>query len=99
VLALGAGYSVLWNPRTEGVTYVILSPVVGLFAAWALEANPRSPAGWLCAAIALILGVSHLLTPGKWNTWMRPAVTLVFLAWLVRRVLQARPAPGGPGPT
>jgi hypothetical protein len=99
VLALGAGYILLWSPRTEGVTYVILSPVVGLFAAWALEADPRSRAGWLCIAIALVLGVSHLLTPGKWNTWMRPAVTLVFLGWLVPQLVLGRPpAPADPGP-
>jgi hypothetical protein len=94
VLALGAGYILLWNPRTEGVTYVILAPVLGLFAAWALEATPRSPAVWVCTGTALVLGVGHLLTPGKWNTWMRPAVTLLFLGWLVGRLLRTDGPPG-----
>jgi hypothetical protein len=43
-------------------------------------------------AIALVLAVSHLLTPGKYNPWMRPAVTLVFLAYVGALVLR-RPSP------
>ena len=93
LLALGAGYILLWNPRTEGVTYLILVPALGVLADRALAADRRSPAGWLCVAIALVLAVSHLLTPGKYNPWMRPAVTLVFLAYVVTLVLRRRSRP------
>jgi hypothetical protein len=88
VLALGAGYILLWNPRTEGVTYLILAPALGVLADWALAADRRSPAGWLCVAVALLLAVSHLLTPGGFNSWMRPAVTTVFLAYVAALLLR-----------
>jgi alpha-1,2-mannosyltransferase len=90
LLALGAGYILLWNPRTEGVTYLILAPALGVLADRALAADRRSAAGWLCVAVAGVLAVSHLLTPGKYNPWMRPAVTLVFLAYVVGLVLRSR---------
>jgi hypothetical protein len=90
VLALGAGYILLWNPRTEGVTYLILVPALGVLADWALAADRRSAAGWLCVAIALLLAVSHLLTPGGFNSWMRPAVTLAFLAYVTGYLLRPR---------
>jgi hypothetical protein len=99
LLALGAGYILLWNPRTEGVTYLILAPALGVLADRALAADRRSAAGWLCVAIAIVLAVSHLLTPGKYNPWMRPAVTLVFLAYVAGLLVRAprRGTPGLPG--
>jgi hypothetical protein len=93
VLALGAGYILLWNPRTEGVTYLILVPALGVLADWAWTADRRPAAGWLCVAIALFLAVSHLLSPGGFNPWMRPAVTVVFLAYLAGLLLRARTPP------
>jgi len=36
--------------------------------------------------------VSHLLTPGKFNTWMRPAATVMFLAYVLALAL-GRPVP------
>jgi hypothetical protein len=92
LLVLGACYILLWNPRTEGVTYLILVPALGVLADWALAADRRSRAGWLCVAIALVLAVSHLLTPGKYNPWLRPAVTLVFLAYVVGLILGSTPS-------
>jgi hypothetical protein len=92
LLVLGACYILLWNPRTEGVTYLILVPALGVLADWTLAADRRSRAGWLCVAIALVLAVSHLLTPGKYNPWLRPAVTLVFLGYVVGLILGSTPS-------
>ncbi len=95
ILALGAAYILLWNPRTEGVTYLILTPAVAWLGVRALEggrAGPGAAGAWLCVGAAAVYGVSHLLTPGKFNNWMRPGATLLVLGYLAALVL--RPAAG-----
>lgn len=90
-MLLAAWYLLLFNPRTETNTYVLLSPFVGILVASA-AVDAKSPArfSWL-AAYALVLccenwGPLHNLT----NLWLKAAATLVFGGFLIRDVLAGR---------
>jgi hypothetical protein len=90
-MLLAAWYLLLFNPRTETNTYVLLAPFVGILVASA-ALDSKTPARFLgLAAFALILccenwGPLHKLT----NLWLKAAATLVFGGFLIRDILSGR---------
>jgi alpha-1,2-mannosyltransferase len=93
LLGLSAGYLMLFNPRTESNSYVILAPAVAVLAARFLAVESRR-VGWLLAALALGLGNAGMGNP-IWpltKLWLKPIVALAFLGWIFHRILRCRPA-------
>jgi alpha-1,2-mannosyltransferase len=88
--AFAACYMMLFSPRTEANTYVVLVPFVALSAAIALLAARDRRTFLLLALLALALGSDnygrafHALT----SPWFKPLVAVLFSLWLLRRVLQ-----------
>jgi alpha-1,2-mannosyltransferase len=85
VLGFAAGYLMLFNPKTEANSYVILSPIIALPAAVLLSLidRPRAAGG--------LYFLSFLLICDAWayhatENWLKPIVGLVVLALLVRFV-------------
>src|SRR3989304_8373190 len=46
LLAMASCYLMLFNPRTENTSYVLLGPSLAVFAAWAFLVDRRSAIGW-----------------------------------------------------
>ncbi len=94
--ALGAAYLMIFNPRTEGVTYVVIAPAIALFSA--LEVSKPGNAAWRRAlgiafiALAILMMFVHELMPrgGEYARWalgrkdmiVRPSITILFYLWL-----------------
>jgi len=84
VLALGMAYLMLCNPRTELGNYMGMAAVIGLF----MVQGPTRP--WL-GAVILAMGTQAY---GNWifrptDVWLKPALCLIFTAWLAATVIQA----------
>jgi alpha-1,2-mannosyltransferase len=107
--ALGADYLMLFNPRTETCSYVLLGPFV---AALAIVCARQPGRKWFCCALgaaAVLLACDafpkiddtfdfHLLT----DRWLKPLIALLFLPVLVRFIFErknrAAHAAGAPAP-
>lgn len=93
LLGLSAGYLMIFNPRTESNSYVILAPAIAVLAARFLAVE-SSRVGWVLAALALALGNAGMGNP-IWpltKLWLKPVVALVFLGWIFHRIVRRRPA-------
>ena len=93
LLGLSAGYLMLFNPRTESNSYVILAPAIAVLAARFLAVE-SSRVGWVLAALALALGNAGMGNP-IWpltKLWLKPIVALAFLGWIFHRIFRRRPA-------
>lgn len=99
-MLLAAWYLLIFNPRTETNSYVMLAPFAGALAASA-ALDPKSLRRFLAlAAFALILscenwGPLHKLT----NLWLKAAAGLVFGGFLIRDVFSGRDPLGLPSPS
>jgi hypothetical protein len=94
--ALAASYLLLFNPRTENNSYLMLSPAIAVFSvrAWFVEGR-AAKAAWLCAAaVAIFAGHDFcaVVTPQSEVVWVCPLVGLAFAAALIRDVTTARAA-------
>lgn len=88
-MLLAAWYLLLFNPRTETNSYVLLAPFVGALVARAAVDSGSLKRFLALAVFALVLscenwGPLHKLT----NLWLKAAGTLVFGGFLVRDVLR-----------
>ena len=103
LLTFGAIYLVLFNPRTEGLSYVILGVPVALWAARELL-DARWPRDWRVAsgvflvAFCLSMQFSTQITGGEKNYWVRPLGAALFAALVIAelaigRSRWVRPAP------
>jgi len=91
ILLFAAIYLMLFNPRTETNSYIILGVFVGLLAAYdgLVRKAPGLALAWILLAIAL--GAENLGPIHQWtNLWLKALVTLVLGIWLSRKVLQSR---------
>jgi hypothetical protein len=90
LLCITAIYLMLFNPRTESNSYVILSPAVGL-AAGLLSLDPkRAPAAWTMIAISFCLwsdGWAYHWT----HLWLKQLACILFLFLLIREVFRPHP--------
>jgi len=83
VTALSAAYLMVFNPRTEAVSYIILSPFVALFAAMLLRQKIMTPVVWILVFICIGLGSDcygdiYKLT----RIWFKPLLASVFFVIL-----------------
>lgn len=81
VLGVASAYLMLFNPRTENNSYIILAPAIAVPAAWALVHDGRGRAGWILAGVCVLLGLARTLANGT-NAWLQPLCALVFLVYL-----------------
>ena len=96
LLALGTAYLMVANPRTEGLTYCIVAMPLVVFTAAEFVTGRW---GWavLLVVICILLGAARVVVgfsnPGTVfarGMWVRPAVTLVFVAYLCADVIRSR---------
>ena len=82
---LGATYLMLFNPKTEGPTYALLGPAIGVLLAWAVLGLRSLPLALLLAGITLGIAFSwEIWGPGQ--HWFRPLLALVFLVVVILSV-------------
>ena len=91
LLGLSAGYLMLFNPRTESNSYVILSPAIASLAARLLMVEQRR-IGWLLSGLAILLGNAFwepvwLLT----KLWLKPVGAIAFVGYLGCEILRRPP--------
>ncbi|MEI8293127.1 MAG: glycosyltransferase family 87 protein [bacterium] len=90
VMAFAAAYLMLFNPRTEACSYIIVAPYVALFAAILFREKGAKLLFWLLVFIGLGLGsdsyggVYHLT-----RIWFKPLIVSVFFIilniWVFRK--------------
>jgi len=104
LLTLAGCYLMLFNPRTERLTYMVIAPMVAVFAAWAFWRDRHRVLGWLLVAMEFGMAFRHQLT-GRRNSWFLPSLCLAF-TFYVAWIIAANRAPGlgdeeplPPGPT
>lgn len=90
VLFFSAIYLMLFNPRTETNSYIILGIFIALLGAYEglINRRPLPAAAWL--AVALLLGTENY---GDWiyrptNLWLKPLTALGVGFWLTVKVLR-----------
>ena len=92
LLALTAGYLMLFNPNNEPNSYVILAPALGIWAVVALNSSPTHRLGWLMATISLSMSfLPNLLRPVFGNyfaLFWHPLMTAVFVGMLIYWLLR-----------
>ncbi len=92
LLLLGTGYLMLFNPRTEGNSYPMFVPMVGVLFAWAVLIDKK-----LKTAIALLVAIvlfaaAHEFYKNKLDSlWIRPLCTLIICGIGAVQIIRARP--------
>ncbi len=95
VLALGAIYLMLFNPRTEGLSYVILGPAAALWATReALARRWPTFAGLLLLCFAFQFSTQIALNHK--NYWVRPLGTIGFATLVIVEISRRRTRWTGP---
>ncbi len=88
--SLAAVYLILFSPRTENNTYVMLGPVIGVFLTQAVRAEQRTgEAVMLGGILAVLLGsrqLEHLLTPHASDGWLSPLMASFVAVYLVAKL-------------
>ena len=87
VLALTACYLMLFNPRTEGNSYVILTPMIALPAALLFLDGRRKTAAWTLVAISIWL-TGNLWAYDLTLHWMKPIAGILFTILVIRELLR-----------
>ena len=92
LLALTAGYLMMFNPNNEPNSYVILAPVLGIWAVAALNSSATRRLGWLMASISLSMSfLPNLLRPVFGNyfaLFWHPMMAAVFVGMLIYWLLR-----------
>jgi alpha-1,2-mannosyltransferase len=94
LLGLGVSYIMLFNPRTEGVTYAMLGPIAAVFAGVEVVRR-RWGIALVLVAFCVLLQFSRVVTGGA-NYWVRPLGTLVFAAYLCAGIARRERAGADP---
>jgi hypothetical protein len=94
IFSLAATYLMLFNPRTENNTYLMIGPAVAVMAVQAWIDGERRSEACLLMAIAIAYSTTRTLTHAfpfqRSDIWLRPAITLIYTAYLVARITTAR---------
>ncbi len=92
VFGYAAAYLVLFNPRTESNSYVILAPVVALLAAVFVALIPRPRMATILYVIAfLLICDAWAFKPTK--NWLKPLAGVFVVGLLVREMIAEAPGP------
>jgi hypothetical protein len=100
VLLIGAIYLMLFNPRTETNSYVILAAFTALAGAYELVIHQSARRAFAYIGLAIVWGSENYGWPifPLTNLWLKALCTLVLLAWLAPSIFKARePQPFLPG--
>jgi hypothetical protein len=85
IFAFAMSYLMLFNPRTENNTYVMLAPALGFFLAGAflIEKKRLKALFYMIPALGLALAheITRQFTPE--HRWLQPLVTLIFCATVI----------------
>lgn len=111
IFSLAVMYLILFSPRTENNTYVMLGPVLAFFIANTIIIEKRYREGALLSALSLIM-ISHrfferLILPHTAPTWLSPIMAICFAVYLFRILFAdqtnygaiKKPSEGLPGKT
>jgi hypothetical protein len=85
VLLLSGCYITLFGPRNEFLSFIVLTPALGVLAGLVLGRDARDLRGWLLVGAALLLGFSFGL---KVDAVLKPALVLAIYLWLAAGMLQ-----------
>lgn len=92
LLLLGTGYLMLFNPRTEGNSYPMFVPMVGVMFAWALLVDKKwRSAAMFCVAIVLFAAAHEFYKNKLDSLWIRPLCTLIICGAGAVQIIRARP--------
>ena len=83
VMALSAAYLMVFNPRTETVSYIILSPYVALIAAFLIREKGMTPLVWILVFFCIGFGSDcygdiYRMT----RIWFKPLLASIFFVLL-----------------
>jgi hypothetical protein len=92
LVGLAAAYLMLFNPRTEANSYVLLAPSTALFALWELSIGRRGSAAALMAVTLGFGSSSYGPIHGWTNLWFQPLLALIYLGYLALRCVYPLPA-------
>lgn len=93
VLFLSVIYLMLFNPRTEANSYVMLGAFVAIFGAYAGLVSKRLPMAAGFVTLAVILGSENYGWPifPFTNLWLKALATCLLAAWLALKILGNHP--------
>lgn len=89
-LTVGCAYLLPFNPRTEANTYTMIGPGLAMLTAWSLALDRKSRRSIILVAATALMGCAQLFVYRQREYWIRPAETLLILAWLSSAVMVAR---------
>jgi alpha-1,2-mannosyltransferase len=100
IYSFAALYLMLFSPRTENNTYVMLGPAIAVFMAEALFVKRRISTGIMLGGIALVIvghrTVAHLLRPQSNDTWVPPIMAVLFCCYLLASLFSERSRTAAP---
>ena len=89
LFSLAAAYILLFSPRTENNTYMMLAPSIALFLASSLLVPATRRTGILLAVLALAMVggrvIQRIAAPQAEAVWLSPLLATVFTAYLLVR--------------
>jgi len=101
--SFAASYLLLFSPRTENNTHMLIAPSIAFFFAEAVLVTRRTPDGIFSGMIALALAagrpLQRLVAPRIEQVWLSPLLAAVFAAYLLvrfRRDMSGADAGNGP---
>jgi hypothetical protein len=96
VLGFATSYILLMSPRTETNGYVMLAPVVAVFAGRLWGVAGRRGEFWMLVLLVVGLGADNYPFHHQTDYWLKPALTLLWAGWLAARTFYPRELPGRP---
>lgn len=100
-LALVTTFLMLFNPMTEENGYIIVAPVIAVYAVRFLFVDHRPTLGWILACVSLLLSAVPDIYGRLYPTiglWWHPLMILVFAAALGLFASQQTSSCAGPNP-
>lgn len=93
MVMLAAFYILLFNPRTENNTYVLIVPIIGGIIASSFLVGRWLLSGILFAICLLVINANHeisrWITPDN-STWLNPLVAVFMVVWVLALIPMRR---------
>jgi Glycosyltransferase family 87 len=94
IYSFAALYLMLFSPRTENNTYIMLGPAIAVFMADALLVKRRISTGIMLGAIAVAIvahhTIAHALRPQSSDIWLPPIMAALFCCYLLARLFSEK---------